>query len=118
MTLPTFDQRGDWHYPVCRYVLTVTVPKPGTNAETDLPLNMKITQVHFVTPALDLADTAELILLDADDRVIAASGEKAESATHQLDVHESVCGVVTFRVECSAQQDDNACIFTIYVYGT
>lgn len=108
MSLPDFDERVDAHYPVAREVVVVTVADNGTNAETDVEMNGVIKQIHFLTPNLDGTDTAELLLHDADDRVIYASGEKAESTAHVINVERAVCGVVTFRVECSASQEDAA----------
>ena len=118
MTLPNFDQRGDWHYPVCRRLTSVTVALLGTSAEVDVEnMNMCITQIHFTVPALDLGDTAGLALLDADDNVIYTVAEKAMSTAHVLDVHESVCDTITFEVTCSNPQNDAACTFPITVYG-
>jgi len=117
MTMSSFDARYSAHHPVAVKVVTVTVPDNGTNAETDVEMNGLIKQLHFITPALDAADTAELVLHNADDKVLYASGEKAESTSSVINVERAVCGVVTFRVECSASQEDaTSNVFTVYVY--
>lgn len=112
------QQGRNCDYPVAREVVSVTVADEGTNAETDVAINGRTTQIHFIVPTLDDVDTAELLVQDADDNTIYQSGELAEETSHVLDVHESLCGTITFRVECSAQQNDAARTFAIYVYYT
>ena len=123
MALSSSDLRNklaipyETYTPVALAVVTVTVADNGTNGETDVALNGVIKQIHFTVPDLDAADTAELLLHDADNKVLYASGEKAESTTHVINVERAVCGTITFRVECSASQEDAASnVFTVYVY--
>ena len=116
MTLVDFSEREDANYPVALEMVSVTVADEGTNAETDVHMNGTIRQIHFTVPALDGDDTAELKLQDADNHTIYASGEKAESVTYVINVERLVCGLISFRVECSAQQNDAARTFTIAVY--
>ena len=123
MALASYDDRNTLpipaavYHPVARAVVTVTVLDDGTNAETDVVLNGITKQIHFTVPDLDAADTAELLLHDADNRIIYASGEKAESTTHVINVERALCGTITFRVECSASQEDAASnVFTVCVY--
>ena len=123
MALTDYDERNkmaiplDQYRPVALQYVLVTVLDNGTNAETDVEMNGVIKQIHFITPDLDDTDTAELLLHDADDHVIYASGEKAENGSHVINVERAVCGTITFRVECSASQEDAASNpFYIFVY--
>lgn len=115
MTMGDFDVRYAAHYPVAVEVVSVVVALAGTAAETDVGMNGIIKQIHFIVPDLDDTDTAELLLHDADNRVLYASGEKAESTSHVINVERAVTQPVTFRVECSGDQVA-ARTFTVVAY--
>ena len=67
-------------------------------------MNGLLKQIHFTVPDLDNSDTAELILKDSDGNEIYASGEKAESTTHVINVERALRGTITLRIETSGDQ--------------
>ncbi len=115
MTLASSDPRRSG-FPVARAVVPVTVPISGTSAEVDVQINGRVQQIHFVVPNLEGASTAELLLHDADDNVLYASGDKAESTTYAIVAERWMMGTTTVRVECSEAQASAAVDFLVYLY--
>lgn len=114
MTLASVDLRHIEGCGVGRLVKSIVVAAAGSDKEEDMELDCLTMQIHFVVPALAGA-TAEFLLHDADDKVVYASGEKAESLTHVINVQRALCGIITLRVECSAAQAGGA-TFSVVIY--
>ena len=115
----TFSEKRtyqEWmHYPVGRVKVTSTVLDTTAAIETDVAVNGLTKQLHFIIPALDVTDTAELLLHDAEDNILYASGELAQSTSHVINAERALCGTITIRIETStAQAADRA--FTVYIY--
>lgn len=84
---------------------TIVVASGTDNKTTTIEINGNIRQIIFVVPDLDSSETSELLLIDEDSYTIYASGEKAESTTHILNVDRLVRGTLTLKVECASAQD-------------
>lgn len=110
------EPERDWRY--WTFKKEIIVVSPAANAELNINfLNSAVTQIHFTVPDLDDTDTAELLIHDLDDNVLYASGEKAEQATHVINVERSLCGELTLRIECSgAQAADRTFVVKMYGY--
>lgn len=115
MAVSDVNGRQSANQPVARLQTTVLVASTGTNAETDVQINGLSKQFQFTVPDLDNTDTAEFKIQDEDNHTLYASGEKAESTTHVLNVERALCETMTLRVECSGPQAA-ARTFTVTIY--
>ncbi len=97
--------------------ITVTVAKEASSGETVVNgLNISLSQILFVVPALTGSHTAELKIQNEDDKDLFTSGELAESTTHTMLVSRRLVGDIAFKVETSGNEDDAAVTFYIYIY--
>ena len=116
MTVANFDQRPSAHHPVATRVISITVADETTAKTETADINGTIKQIHFSTGAMDGSDTADLAIKDSSGNVIYASGEKAESTVHVINVERAVAGLLSFVVTCSAPQNDAAVAFSVTIY--
>ncbi len=116
MTVADFDERPDTHYPVAVKVISITIADESTAKTETANINGVIKQIFFSTGSMDGADTAELTILDSSSNTIYASGQKTESTVHVINVERAVCGLISFVVTASAEQNDAAVAFTVTIY--
>ena len=111
------NYRNKINDPVGRRKKTITLDYVSAPAviELDMPFNGLTKEIVFKVPALSDSHTAELKILDEDDNVLFASGEKAESETHVLIAERALCGTITLKIETSGNETaDRAFDVTIY----
>lgn len=95
--------------------LVMDVSSDATTITAGLPINGLVQQIQFVVPDLDDTDTAELKILNSFDNEVYASGEKAESSTHIINVQRPVTKTMSLKIEASDTQSADR-TFTVVIY--